>query len=214
MSFSWKEMFMLGWPILSILLLCSVISLAIVLERFVYFSKRKVDIKDFFAKIDQLLAHKEAMMNADILGEPMASITKIAIMQTKSSPDMIDVAVDRAVRMQIADAERSVPLLGTIAGAAPFIGLLGTVIGIIRAFRTLAVSGAGGPQSVMGGISEALVATALGLIVAIPALVFYNHFSTRIRRMTEAMEICSDQLVESLTRALRGDGRPHHESRR
>lgn len=109
-------------------------------------------------------------------------------------------AVDREVRMRVADMERFVPLLGTIAAAAPFIGLLGTVIGIIRAFRAISVSGSGGPQVVAAGIAEALVATALGLFVAIPALVAYNYFSTKIRRTTENIEICADELVETLSK--------------
>ena len=74
------------------------------------------------------------------------------------------------------------------------------MLGIIRAFKSLAVAGAGGPQVVAAGISEALVATAVGLIVAIPALIAYNSFSTQIRRVTESMEICADGLVEVLIR--------------
>lgn len=194
-------MFLLGWPILSVLLLCSVVSLAVILERWVFFRKRKVDVKYFSGKIEQVIATgKDAANHCSLFGEPMMTITRSALGHASGSKELLSLAVDRTVRMQVAEMERFVPMLGTVAGAAPFIGLLGTVIGIIRAFRSLAISGGAGPQVVAGGISEALVATAVGLFVAIPALVAYNYFSTKIRRLTESMEICSDQLIELLSR--------------
>lgn len=201
MTYSLKEMFLLGWPILSILLFCSMVSIAVILERTLHFRKRKVDVRTFFSKIEQVLTSRDPNFSASTLGEPMSVITRTALSHTGSARESMDLAVDRAIRMQIADLENYVPLLGTIAGATPFVGLLGTVIGIIRAFKSIAVSGGGGPQAVAGGISEALVATALGLIVAIPALVAYNFFSTHIRRTSESMEICAEGLIEILTRA-------------
>ena len=199
-SFSVKEIFLLGWPILSLLLICSVLSLAVILERWVYFSKRKIDVKDFLAKIPKVLSSgKEGAQHAASLGDPVISLLRAALSSggTRSS---LELAMDRAVRMQVGEMERFVPLLGTVAGAAPFIGLLGTVIGIIRAFKSIAVSGGGGPQVVAAGIAEALTATALGLFVAIPALVFYNYYSTKIRRLTESMEICADEIVEIISK--------------
>lgn len=192
-------MFLLGWPVLSVLLLCSILSLAVILERWVHFRKRKVNVKDFFQKLDQVLSGQDESKNSSILGEPMGTIVRTALTRSYKSVESLELAVDRAVRLQVTELERFVPMLGTIAGSAPFIGLLGTVLGIMRAFRTLALSGSGGPQVVAAGIAEALVATALGLFVAIPSLVAYNYFSTRIRRTTENMEICSDELVDRLS---------------
>ncbi len=200
MTFSYKEMFLLGWPILSVLLLCSIVTLSVMLERFVHFRKRKINVRSFFSKIESVIAAKDPMQSSASLGEPMGTLTRAALSAHSAPRETLELAIDRAIRMQVADLERYVPLLGTVAGATPFIGLLGTVIGIIRAFKSIAVSGGGGPQAVAGGISEALVATAFGLIVAIPALVSYNYFSTRIRRLTEEMEICADGLVEILAR--------------
>ena len=201
-SQSLKDMFLLGWPVLSVLLFCSVVSLAVILERWAHFRGRKVDVKDFFGKIETILAFKKDISaQCAMLGEPMATVTRAALAHANGSRDSLDLAVDRAVRMQVVELERFVPLLGTIASAAPFIGLLGTVVGIIRAFHSIAVSGgSGGPQVVSGGIAEALVSTAVGLVVAIPALVAYNYFSVRIRRITEGMEICSDELVEIMSK--------------
>ena len=190
-----KEMLTLGWPILSVLSICSLVSIAVILERWVYFGKQKINVKEFLNKISKALASG----NISSLGEPMASLTRAAT-GSGGSRSTLELVLDRTIRMQVSEMEKFVPLLGTVAGAAPFIGLLGTVIGIIRAFQSIAVSGGGGPQVVASGIAEALVATAMGLFVAIPALVFYNYFSTKVRRLTEAMEICADEIVEILSK--------------
>jgi biopolymer transport protein ExbB len=89
-------------------------------------------------------------------------------------------------------------ILGTVAASAPFIGLFGTVIGIVKAFHSMSVLGSGGFAVVAGGISEALIATALGLIVAIVALIFYNYFQTRLDRIDAALTIGSARLLEAL----------------
>ncbi len=199
-AFTLKEMFLLGWPILSVLLICSIISIAVILERWVYFRKKKINVKDFLDKIPKVISGgKDSGAVAATLGEPMLTITRSAL-SAGGSKSGLELSMDRSIRMEIAEMEKFVPLLGTVAGAAPFIGLLGTVIGIIRSFKSIAVAGGGGPQIVAGGISEALVATALGLFVAIPALIFYNYYSTKIRRLTESMEICADEIAELLTR--------------
>jgi biopolymer transport protein ExbB len=97
--------------------------------------------------------------------------------------------------------KRPLWILGTVASSAPFIGLFGTVVGIIKAFHNMAIQGSGGFAVVAGGISEALVATALGLGVAIIALVFYNYFQVRLDRIEAALTIAAARLIE----ALRGE---------
>lgn len=99
-------------------------------------------------------------------------------------------------------------VLGTVGVSAPFIGLLGTVIGIIKSFHNMAIQGSGGFAVVAGGISEALVATALGLAVAIVAVIFYNYFHTKLERIEAVMTIGSDRLLEAirLGRAAHGNG--------
>ena len=89
-------------------------------------------------------------------------------------------------------------ILATTGVSAPFIGLLGTVIGIIKSFQSMAVEGSGGFAVVAGGISEALVATALGLAVAIIAVIFYNYFNTKLERIETAMTIGSDRVIDAI----------------
>jgi biopolymer transport protein ExbB len=94
--------------------------------------------------------------------------------------------------------ERFSDFLGTVGSNAPFVGLLGTVLGIMKSFADLAVTTKGGPQAVMSGISEALIATAVGLAVAIPAIVFFNFCKARVRRSTILVEVLGAHLAAAL----------------
>ena len=123
---------------------------------------------------------------ADILAEPgrdRAELERIA---------------DERQFEEAQDAGANLWVLGTIASAAPFIGLFGTVMGIIRSFHTMAIAGTGGFGIVAGGISEALIATALGLAVGILAVVLYNYFQSRVERIDAALQIGSARVIEAL----------------
>ncbi len=140
MTFDIVHVFELGWPILSVLGLFSIVTLAVLLQAFVLLSR---------AGRAQKAGDRPAVSNTlDTLDSRLA-------------------------------------VLGTIANAAPFVGLLGTVIGIIRAFHTIALNTGGGITTVSGGISEALVSTAAGLAVAIPASMIFNYFSHQSGRIAK-----------------------------
>jgi biopolymer transport protein ExbB len=104
------------------------------------------------------------------------------------------------------DAGANLWILGTIASAAPFIGLFGTVMGIIRAFHSMSIAGAGGFGVVAGGISEALIATALGLAVGILAVILYNYLQARVEKIDAALQIGSARVIEALMAGRRPDG--------
>lgn len=97
-------------------------------------------------------------------------------------------------------------VLGTIGSSAPFIGLFGTVVGIIKAFHNMAIMGSGGFSVVAAGISEALIATALGLVVAIIAVIFYNYFQTRIERIESALTIASNRVLDAIHLGRQANG--------
>jgi biopolymer transport protein ExbB len=141
MKMDWIHIIKLGWPILSVLGIFSILSLA-----------------SFLQAIMLLARARRALAQRDQVGVTEALDT----------------------------LEGRMALLGTIAAAAPFVGLLGTVIGIIRSFHTIALNTGGGIVSVAGGISEALVATAAGLAVAIPASMIYNYFTHQSNRTAKA----------------------------
>lgn len=108
-------------------------------------------------------------------------------------------ATERALERQVAALENRLASLGTIGSTAPFIGLFGTVLGVMRAFRDLATASTAGPGVVAVGISEALVATAAGLFVAIPAIIAYNYFTTRTNNFADETRWITDELLDSLT---------------
>jgi biopolymer transport protein ExbB len=97
-------------------------------------------------------------------------------------------------------------VLGTIGSSAPFIGLFGTVVGIVKAFHNMAIMGSGGFSVVAAGISEALIATALGLVVAIIAVIFYNYFQTRIERIESALTIASNRVLDAIHLGRQANG--------
>jgi biopolymer transport protein ExbB/biopolymer transport protein TolQ len=116
-----------------------------------------------------------------------------------SREDLVDTvrrAIQRAAALTANDLKKGVAALATIGATAPFVGLLGTVVGIITAFQGIAATGSGGIGAVSAGIAEALVETALGLVVAIPAVWFYNYLSGRIEYFNVEMDNSSSELVD------------------
>ncbi len=116
-----------------------------------------------------------------------------------SREDLVDTvrrAIQRASALTANDLKKGIAALATIGATAPFVGLLGTVVGIITAFQGIAATGSGGLGAVSAGISEALVETALGLVVAIPAVWFYNYLTGRIEYFNVEMDNSSSELVD------------------
>jgi biopolymer transport protein ExbB len=120
-------------------------------------------------------------------------------------PDLEELMVSARLE-QLVKLEKFLGVLGTLGNIAPLIGLFGTVIGIIRAFRDLAMSGSGGPAVVAAGIAEALVTTASGLIVAVPAVMFYNYFTKKMKAIAMDMDICSRRLLVMLRSDIHPEG--------
>lgn len=118
---------------------------------------------------------------------------------------LAEVAEDRRFE-EVEALKGSIWILGTVGVSAPFIGLLGTVIGIIKSFHNMSIQGAGGFSVVAGGISEALIATALGLAVAIIAVIFYNYFHTKLERIEAVMTIGSDRVLEAIRLGRKANG--------
>jgi biopolymer transport protein ExbB len=158
-----------GW-VLWLLVALSVISLAISLERLWYFRTHRVHKAT-------LLADMQALLRERALDRPQCADD-----ETLTAPrDDLAAAAEGAKAREKLRLERNLAFLATLGSNAPFVGLFGTVLGIIKAFHDLAANQAGGPSVVMAGISEALVATAVGLMVAIPAVVAFNYFNRRVR---------------------------------
>ena len=188
------------------ILACSVIALAIVIERFINLTEGKVIPKDFFARIKGLLLEghiNEALSICSKSNKPIAKIIEAGIMKYYFGRDEIKEAIEDAGRHEIASVEKYLNILSTIAGVAPLLGLLGTVTGMIKVFNIISLGGIGKAEELAGGIGEALITTAAGLSIAIPTLVFHNIFSERADRLILKMEKSSMELTEILSQGQR-----------
>ena len=170
--------------VLWLLLGLSVLSVGIMIERWRYFANRKVDVDELARDLSAFLASGDLAGAEKKWGQRDAIETVVGLAGLREAARGPDVAAEamtgeRARHRQ--ELERNLTFLGTLGNNAPFIGLFGTVLGIIRAFRDLSLDAQSSGQAVMAGISEALVATAVGLLVALPAVMTFNYFQRRVR---------------------------------
>jgi biopolymer transport protein ExbB len=169
--------------ILGLLALTSVLSIAFFVERMVFFRKRLLrDVAPLLKQIERADAVTDLIR---IMANCKKAETNIILMALKSSPKSNDAFAKRIDGIFYTEKEqwaRYSTFLGSVGSNAPFVGLLGTVFGILKAFIDLSMATTGGPQVVMAGISEALIATAVGLMVAIPAVIFFNLCKVRVKK--------------------------------
>ena len=193
------------WPIMA----CSVVALAITIERFFSLRRATIDTREFMDVMRTVLHQnrtQEAIEICDETDVPVARIMKAGILKHGRSKADIRESMEDAGHLEIPRLERYLSALATCAHIAPLLGLLGTVAGMIKAFAQIQnKQGLVNPSDLAEGISNALVTTAAGLTVAIPTLVVYNYFITRVDNMVLEMEISSSELVELLTK----DRGPH-----
>lgn len=163
----------------------SVLSIAVVLERAVFYWRIKLDFREFTAKLVELLVANKTDTLLELC-KPNQSLECQIAARGLEFRDKGHKAMEEAMTGYLTGErsvlDRGLVILGTLGNNAPFIGLFGTVLGIIQAFSDLASNPAGGPAVVMAGISEALVATAIGLVVAIPAVIAFNGFQRLVKR--------------------------------
>lgn len=189
-----------GWVMVAILA-CSVIALAIVGERLWALGRRRVLPPHLVAQAwrwatsDQLdQAHLRRLRESSPLGRVLAA----ALVNRHHPREIMKEAVEDTGRHVAHELERYLNTLGTIAGISPLLGLLGTVLGMIKVFTTITTQGVGDPGALAGGISEALITTAAGLVVAIPSLMFYRYLRRRVDELVVRMEEEALKLVEAL----------------
>jgi len=185
------------------LLFCSVIMLAVVIERVWSLRGAVSSTATLSSTLVPLLARGDFAGAAAAVARhrrcPARRVFGDVLEAAPSAPlpDLERVADERQFE-EVQASGTYLWVLGTIGSSAPFIGLFGTVIGIIRAFHSMAIAGTGGFGVVAGGISEALIATALGLAIGIVAVAFYNYFQSRVERIDAALRIGSARLIEAL----------------
>jgi biopolymer transport protein ExbB len=193
---AWGDIIVAGWPVLSVMLIMSIIMVAITLERWKTFGRVNLDTETFLASVRKAPDDSQKIIAwCDKSDQPLALLTKNVYRAGHDREDK-ERHLERGIQSLVQKYERGLAVLGSIASVAPFIGLLGTVIGIIRAFHAVSTTSAGGASAVALGIAEALVGTAGGLVVAIPALLFYNYFVNRLRHLTQDWEIAGGELID------------------
>jgi biopolymer transport protein ExbB len=178
---------------------CSIAALGIVIERFWSLQRKKV-MPDYLMK-QILQLHKDKKLNlADInklkTSSPLGRILAAGLINRNHDKDVMKEAIEEVGRQVVHELERYLNTLGTIASISPLLGLLGTVIGMIKVFSVIVTAGVGDPGVLAGGISEALITTAAGLSVAIPSLMFHRYFSGLIDQLVIGMEEQALKLVE------------------
>jgi biopolymer transport protein ExbB len=192
-----------GGPVMVPLLLCSVISLSIIVERCLSLRRNRILKYDVLQRIEELLRDRKIPEASTLCKRYPSSMTRIllaAILNHDKSRQQIKEIIEDAGRQEVPVLERYLTILGTIASIAVLLGLLGTVTGMIRTFNTIAALGYGHPEALASGISEALVATATGLTIAIPTLILYNIFTSKVDSLVIEMEKNSLRMLSILKR--------------
>ncbi|NOY76323.1 MAG: MotA/TolQ/ExbB proton channel family protein [Calditrichaeota bacterium] len=188
-----------GW-VMILIALSSIAILAIFIERFFTLRSVKINARTFILHVKNLLLKgqlDEAVKAAKLTPGPVAAITKSALEKYKRPKEEIKEAIETAGRSQIYHLEKYLGALATLAAITPMLGFLGTVTGMIRAFMKIeALGGNVGPGVLAGGIWEALVTTAAGLLVGIVAIIFYNYLQGQVERLVFEMEDSSNELLE------------------
>ena len=181
------------------IILCSVVAVAIVGERFWVLKQGKVVPSNLVAQVWQL--HQKQELNAERIkllrdSSPLGRILAAGLINMQHDREVMKEAIEETGRQVVMELERFLNTLGTIASITPLLGLLGTVIGMIKVFTAITAQGVGNPTVLAGGISEALITTAAGLSVAIPSLMFYRYFRGRVNMLVLKMEEEALKLVE------------------
>ncbi|MES2614347.1 MAG: MotA/TolQ/ExbB proton channel family protein [Bdellovibrionota bacterium] len=172
--------------VMYLLIFCSVVNLAIIIDRMFYFFKYRGDFADFIQKLTDRLNSKEPLekIAAWCSGQNMleASVAAVGLERGAGSEKAAEESMMATMIAARTRFERGIIILGTLGNNTPFIGLFGTIIGIMQAFHALSTATNSGPEVVMSSIAEALTATAIGILVAVPAVIAYNFFNRAIKK--------------------------------
>jgi biopolymer transport protein ExbB/TolQ len=209
----WNSMTWVGKSVVILLAIMSIWSLTIAIERLYRFQLAKKESLQVALGVTPLLKqHKLAeaiafakdkkFRHSHLAKVLAAGLTEFQYQSSEQLPadfDLVDSgkrAIERETLMTTAEMKKGLGNLATISTTAPFVGLFGTVVGIINAFRGMAISGSGGLGAVSSGIAEALATTAFGLFVAVPAVWMYNYFLNKVERFNVEMSNASSQLID------------------
>ena len=215
----WQSMGYFAKGIVFTLAIMSIWSLTIMFQKWWTIRRAQAETKKFAPEFSQFLEEdnlSEAIRLAEgykrshvarVLGNALAEVKPLIMDGSVTVADInsAERAVEREMLMTIVDLKRGLGVLATTGATAPFVGLLGTTMGIVNAFTGMAASGSGGLSAISAGIAEALITTAFGLMVAIPAVWMFNYFSTKIDNLTAEMTYTSKEMIDYLIKGVSGE---------
>ena len=195
------EFFEKGGLMLLPIVLCSIVALGIIVERFWSLKRNKILPPDLVPQVWKL--SREEKLDAMAIrrlkvGSPLGAILAAGLSNSRFGREIMKESIEEVGRQVAHDLERYLTALGTISAITPLLGLLGTVVGMIKVFSAIMSQGVGDPGVLAGGISEALITTAVGLAVAIPSLMFHRYFEGRVDELVLKMEEESLKLIEMI----------------
>ena len=193
------EFLVQGGPLVIPIGLCSVIALGVFLERLWTLKRTRIIPESFILRIEELIGEDrvaDALLLCQENHNPMGSVMAAALRNAEKDRPRVKEAVEEVGKFEGAMLERYVEIVGTCAAVAPLLGLLGTVLGMITVFQRVEEQGLGDPSVFASGIWEALITTAVGLAVAIPALIFYKYLQVRVDSLIVEMEERALRLID------------------
>lgn len=192
-----------GGPVMWPLSICSILAVAIIVERIINLRPSKVLPQDEIEHLGSLI-DGGLLVQAEEYCErrpgPLTNIVAAALEARRESAEGIRQVVEDQGRQEVPRLQKYLGVLGTVASVSPLLGLLGTVLGMIEVFRVVSTQGIGQAQSLAGGISQAMITTASGLTIAIPALVAYNVFSDKANALILEMERLALTFIKQIVR--------------
>ncbi|MCM2267634.1 MAG: MotA/TolQ/ExbB proton channel family protein [Elusimicrobiales bacterium] len=198
MNLTFKQLLIAGGPILFVLTALSIYSIALIWERWTVYKKTFNGMDDMLHKAHALLKSGELRQLSDLCAKsktPAGDIIFKVISHYGNAVEKRELA-EKAVEWHVSRLGKSLTAIATIGSISPFVGLFGTVIGVIRAFKDLSTYAGAGPSVVAMGIAEALINTAAGIFVAIPAIIAYNYFAHKANEFASEMNWLTEQVIE------------------
>ena len=194
------EIFLKGGIIMWFILFASVLGVAVIIDRYIVLRKAKINVPAFMVRIRGFLKKKDISGAVSYCMEeksPVANIVRKGLKKYKLGHERVKEAIENAGSQEVGKLEKGLSILATVSGIAPLLGFLGTVTGMISAFMTIEdLQGSANPSDLAGGIWEALITTAFGLMVGIPALAFYNYFLNKVKKLVGEMEVAANDVVD------------------
>ncbi len=202
--------------IVFVLAIMSVLSLVVMAERLVVFNRSRSESRNFAERMASVLAKGDLMAAANAkMGDKVGHLGRVigaGLNALKFAPgsdkdllvESVARALERQAQREVQSLKRGLGLLATVGSTAPFVGLLGTVMGIVSAFQSMAITGSGGLGTVSAGIAEALITTAFGLLVAIPAVMAYNYLQGWVDARAVDISESSNEFLDVVAKQLGG----------